>query len=213
MLKGAVARLHRAIAQFMLDMHTREHGYTEAYVPYLVNDATLFGTGQLPKFAADLFALEGENKLRLIPTAEVSLTNLVRDTIIEADELPMRLTAHTPCFRSEAGSYGQDTRGMIRQHQFDKVELVHIARPEESYRELEVLVGHAEAVLKRLGLGVSRDGAVRRRHEPELGEDLRPRSLVAGAGQVPRDLVVQQLRSVSSAANASALAQSGDGQA
>jgi seryl-tRNA synthetase len=151
-LKGAVARMHRAIAQLMLDMHTVEHGYTEAYVPYLVNDATLFGTGQLPKFAADLFALEGENKLRLIPTAEVSLTNLVRDTIIESDRLPLRLTAHTPCFRSEAGSYGQDTRGMIRQHQFDKVELVHVARPEESYRELEVLVGHAEAVLKRLGL-------------------------------------------------------------
>ena len=151
-LKGAVAHLHRAIAQLMLDMHTREHGYSETYVPYLVNDATLFGTGQLPKFAADLFALEGENKLRLIPTAEVSLTNLVRDTIVEADRLPLRLTAHTPCFRSEAGSYGQDTRGMIRQHQFDKVELVHIARPEESYRELEVLVGNAEAILKRLGL-------------------------------------------------------------
>jgi len=151
-LKGAVARLHRAIAQLMLDLHTREHGYTEAYVPYLVNDATLFGTGQLPKFAADLFALEGENKLRLIPTAEVSLTNLVRDTIVEAAELPMRLTAHTPCFRSEAGSYGQDTRGMIRQHQFDKVELVHISKPDESYAELELLVGHAETVLKRLGL-------------------------------------------------------------
>jgi len=151
-LKGAIARLHRAIAQLMLDMHTSEHGYTEAYVPYLVNDATLFGTGQLPKFAADLFTLEGENKLRLIPTAEVSLTNLVRDTIVETEKLPLRLTAHTPCFRSEAGSYGQDTRGMIRQHQFDKVELVHIVRPEESYRELEVLVGNAEAVLKRLGL-------------------------------------------------------------
>jgi len=151
-LKGGIARLHRAIAQLMLDMHTSEHGYTEAYVPYLVNDATLFGTGQLPKFSAELFTLEGENKLRLIPTAEVSLTNLVRDTIVETERLPLRLTAHTPCFRSEAGSYGQDTRGMIRQHQFDKVELVHIARPEESYRELEVLVGNAEAVLKRLGL-------------------------------------------------------------
>jgi len=151
-LTGAMARLHRAIAQLMLDIHTREHGYTEAYVPYLVNDASLFGTGQLPKFAADLFALEGENKLRLIPTAEVSLTNLVRDTIVEANQLPLRLTAHSPCFRSEAGSYGQDTRGMIRQHQFDKVELVHVVRPEESYRELEILVGHAEKVLQRLGL-------------------------------------------------------------
>jgi len=151
-LTGAMARLHRAIAQLMLDIHTREHGYTEAYVPYLVNDASLFGTGQLPKFAADLFALEGENKLRLIPTAEVSLTNLVRDTIVEANQLPLRLTAHSPCFRSEAGSYGQDTRGMIRQHQFDKVELVHVVRPDESYRELEILVGHAEKVLQRLGL-------------------------------------------------------------
>ena len=151
-LKGGVAHLHRAIAQLMLDMHTRDHGYSETYVPYLVNDATLFGTGQLPKFASDLFALQGENQLRLIPTSEVSLTNLVRDTIVEAKDLPLRLTAHTPCFRSEAGSYGQDTRGMIRQHQFDKVELVHIARPEESYGELEVLVGNAEAVLKRLNL-------------------------------------------------------------
>src|SRR5687768_15980728 len=151
-LKGLVARLHRAIGQFMLDLHTREHGYTEAYVPYLVNDATLYGTGQLPKFAADLFALAGDNPLRLIPTSEVSLTNLVRDMIVEADALPLRLTAHTPCFRSEAGSYGQDTRGMIRQHQFDKVELVHICRPEDSYSELELLVDNAERVLKRLGL-------------------------------------------------------------
>jgi seryl-tRNA synthetase len=136
----------------MLDVHTREHGYSETYVPYLVNDRTLFGTGQLPKFAAELFALQGDPKLRLIPTAEVSLTNLVADTIVEPSDLPMRLTAHTPCFRSEAGSYGQDTRGMIRQHQFEKVELVHIASPAESYRELEVLVGNAEAILKRLEL-------------------------------------------------------------
>jgi seryl-tRNA synthetase len=136
----------------MLDVHTREHGYSETYVPYLVNDHTLFGTGQLPKFAADLFALEGENKLRLIPTAEVSLTNLVADTIVDAKSLPMRLTAHTPCFRSEAGSYGQDTRGMIRQHQFEKVELVHIVKPADSYAELEILVRNAEAILKRLEL-------------------------------------------------------------
>jgi seryl-tRNA synthetase len=151
-LRGELARLHRALTQLMLDVHTREHGYSETYVPYLVNDRTLFGTGQLPKFAADLFALEGENKLRLIPTAEVSLTNLVADAIVEADELPMRLTAHTPCFRSEAGSYGQDTRGMIRQHQFEKVELVHIAKPNESYRELELLVHNAETILQRLEL-------------------------------------------------------------
>ena len=151
-LKGALARLQRALTQLMLNVHTGEHGYSETYVPYLVNDRTLFGTGQLPKFAADLFALEGENRLRLIPTAEVSLTNLVGDTIVEADALPMRLTAHTPCFRSEAGSYGQDTRGMIRQHQFEKVELVHIAKPEDSYRELEILVGNAETILKKLEL-------------------------------------------------------------
>ena len=151
-LKGALASLQRALIQLMLDVHTSEHGYSETYVPYLVNDKTLFGTGQLPKFGADLFALEGENKLRLIPTAEVSLTNLVGDTILEAAQLPMRLTAHTPCFRSEAGSYGQDTRGMIRQHQFEKVELVHIARPDDSYAELEILVGNAEAILKKLEL-------------------------------------------------------------
>jgi seryl-tRNA synthetase len=151
-LHGVLARLHRALTQLMLDVHTREHGYNETYVPYLVNDRALFGTGQLPKFAADLFALEGENKLRLIPTAEVSLTNLVADSIVDAKRLPLRLTAHTPCFRSEAGSYGQDTRGMIRQHQFEKVELVHIASPAESYRELEILVRNAEAILQRLEL-------------------------------------------------------------
>jgi seryl-tRNA synthetase len=151
-LRGALARLQRALTQLMLDVQTQEHGYSETYVPYLANDRTLFGTGQLPKFAADLFALDVDPKLRLIPTAEVSLTNLVADSIVEAARLPIRLTAHTPCFRSEAGSYGQDTRGMIRQHQFEKVELVHIASPAESYAELEVLVGNAEAILKRLEL-------------------------------------------------------------
>jgi seryl-tRNA synthetase len=162
-LRGALARLQRALTQLMLDVQTQEHGYSETYVPYLVNDKTLFGTGQLPKFASDLFkvvsavdakqsGVEDERTLRLIPTAEVSLTNLVADSIVEASRLPMRLTAHTPCFRSEAGSYGQDTRGMIRQHQFEKVELVHIAAPSQSYRELEVLVGNAEAILKRLEL-------------------------------------------------------------
>ncbi|HLF12476.1 MAG TPA: serine--tRNA ligase [Gammaproteobacteria bacterium] len=151
-LRGGLARLQRALIQLMLDLHTREHGYSETYVPYLVNDCALFGTGQLPKFAADLFALQGENQLRLIPTAEVPLTNLVRESIIEAADLPMKLTAHTPCFRSEAGSYGQDTRGMIRQHQFEKVELVQIVTPESSYQALESLVSHAEAVLQRLEL-------------------------------------------------------------
>ena len=151
-MKGAVARLHRALAQFMLDLHTREHGYTEAYVPYLVTRQTLTGTGQLPKFEQDLFALRGENELFLIPTAEVPVTNLVRDAILPAAALPLRYVAHTPCFRSEAGAYGKDTRGMIRQHQFDKVEMVHIVRPEDSYAALEEMVGHAEAVLQRLGI-------------------------------------------------------------
>ena len=160
-MRGAVARLHRALAQFMLDLHTREHGYTEAYVPYLVTRQTLTGTGQLPKFEADLFALKGRDDLKeeeslqdlyLIPTAEVPLTNLVRERIIEADELPLRYAAHTPCFRSEAGSYGKDTRGMIRQHQFDKVELVHVVRPQDSYAALEALTANACTVLERLGL-------------------------------------------------------------
>ena len=160
-MRGTVARLHRALAQFMLDLHTGEHGYTEAYVPYLVTRQTLTGTGQLPKFESDLFALEGREDLEeaeslqdlfLIPTAEVPVTNLVRDQIVESGALPLRLVAHTPCFRSEAGSYGKDTRGMIRQHQFDKVELVHVVRPEESYAALEELTRNACTVLERLGL-------------------------------------------------------------
>jgi seryl-tRNA synthetase len=151
-LRGALARLHRALAQLMLDMHTREHGYTEVYVPYLVEAAVVTGTGQLPKFEADLFATRGEHPLYLIPTAEVPLTNLVRDQILVAEALPLKLTAHTPCFRSEAGSHGRDTRGMIRQHQFDKVELVQIVRPEHSSQALEELTAHAEAVLERLEL-------------------------------------------------------------
>ena len=157
-MKGGIARLHRAIAQFMLDTHTAEHGYTECYTPYIVNSDTLRGTGQLPKFEADLFAVkkggqEGEGEaLYLIPTAEVTLTNFVRDEIISADQLPMRLVAHSPCFRSEAGSHGRDTRGMIRQHQFDKVEMVHMAHPDHSYEQLEEMCSHAENILKKLGL-------------------------------------------------------------
>ncbi|HKC17749.1 MAG TPA: serine--tRNA ligase [Steroidobacteraceae bacterium] len=151
-MRGAVARLQRALAQFMLDLHTREHGYTEVYVPYLVSAATLQGTGQLPKFEQDLFAVRGEHNLYLIPTAEVSVTNLAREQILPAESLPLKFVAHTPCFRSEAGAAGRDTRGMIRQHQFEKVELVQLVRPEDSYRALEELVGHAEAVLQRLGL-------------------------------------------------------------
>ncbi len=151
-MRGSLARLHRALIQFMLDTHTLEHGYTEVYVPYLVNRSSLQGTGQLPKFAADLFAVSGETELFLIPTAEVPVTNLMRDRIVEARELPLRYVAHTPCFRSEAGSYGKDTRGMIRQHQFEKVELVHIVPPAESAAALETLTAHAEAILQKLEL-------------------------------------------------------------
>lgn len=152
LLRGAMARLHRALGQFMLDLHTREHGYEELYVPYLVNRDSLRGTGQLPKFEEDLFKMEGEQGYYLIPTAEVPVTNTVRGQIVEADQLPLKRVAHTPCFRSEAGSYGKDTRGMIRQHQFDKVELVQMVRPEHSYDALEELTGHAERVLQLLEL-------------------------------------------------------------
>ncbi|MCA1322737.1 serine--tRNA ligase [Herbaspirillum sp. alder98] len=159
-LKGGIARLHRALAQFMLNTHTLEHGYTECYTPYIVNADSLRGTGQLPKFEADLFAAkkggqegEAENAaLYLIPTAEVPLTNFVRDEIVAGDTLPLKFTAHSPCFRSEAGSYGRDTRGMIRQHQFDKVEMVQIVHPEQSYAALDDMLGHAENILKKLGL-------------------------------------------------------------
>lgn len=155
MLKGQVARMHRALAQFMIDLHTTEHGYTEAYVPVLVNHESLYGTGQLPKFGEDLFHTqlnEGDRQFSLIPTAEVPLTNTARDVIFGEDDLPVKLTAHTPCFRSEAGSYGRDTRGLIRQHQFDKVELVQLVKPEESMAALDSLLGHAEAVLQKLNL-------------------------------------------------------------
>ena len=161
-MKGSLARLHRALSQFMLDVQTEEHGYTECYVPYIVNGDSLRGTGQLPKFEEDLFAAlkggqEGAHEaestaLYLIPTSEVPLTNFVRDEILAESELPLKFTAHTPCFRSEAGSYGRDTRGMIRQHQFDKVEMVQIVHPEKSYETLEAMTGHAEAILQKLGL-------------------------------------------------------------
>ncbi len=161
-MRGPIARLHRALAQFMLDVQTQEHGYTECYTPYIVNGETLRGTGQLPKFEGDLFAVkkggqEGEEMpdtqaLYLIPTSEVTLTNVVRDTVLSEADLPIKMTAHTPCFRSEAGSAGRDTRGMIRQHQFDKVEMVQIVHPEKSYEALEAMTGHAEAILQKLGL-------------------------------------------------------------
>mgnify|MGYP000997934760 FL=1 len=154
LMKGGVARLHRALAQFMLDTHTGEHGYTEVYAPYLVNPDSMFGTGQLPKFEEDLFRVPRSDgsRLYLIPTAEVPVTNMVRDTILAGDALPLKLVCHTPCFRSEAGSAGRDTRGMIRQHQFDKVELVQIVKPDDSWRALEELTAHAEAILDKLEL-------------------------------------------------------------
>ncbi|MEQ6915922.1 serine--tRNA ligase [Halomonas aquatica] len=151
-MRGPIARLHRALTQFMLDKQTLEHGYEECYVPYMVNEASLYGTGQLPKFGEDLFRLNDERGYHLIPTAEVPLTNFARDEILEYKALPVRLTAHTPCFRSEAGSHGRDTRGMIRQHQFDKVEMVQMVEPEKSYEALEQMRGHAEAILQALGL-------------------------------------------------------------
>ncbi len=160
-MQGQIARMHRALAQFMLDLHTGEHGYTECYVPYLVSPSALQGTGQLPKFFNDLFhtAITGEGdeegkvkKFSLIPTAEVPLTNLVRDSIVDESELPLKFTAHSPCFRSEAGTYGRDTRGLIRMHQFDKVEMVQIVHPDRSWDALEEMVGHAEKVLQKLGL-------------------------------------------------------------
>ena len=151
-MRGQIARLHRALVQLMLDLHTLEHGYTEVYVPYLVQSPALIGTGQLPKFEQDLFKVAGAQQFYLIPTAEVPVTNLVREQILAAESLPLRFVCHTPCFRSEAGAAGKDTRGMIRMHQFDKVELVHIVRPEDSYGALEALTGHAEQVLRRLGL-------------------------------------------------------------
>lgn len=151
-LRGGIARLHRALTQFMLDTHTAEHGYQETYVPYMVNADSLRGTGQLPKFEEDLFKVPGERDYYLIPTAEVPVTNIVRDEIVDAADMPLKFVAHTPCFRSEAGSHGRDTRGMIRQHQFEKVELVHLVEPAKSWDALEELIGNAETILKKLNL-------------------------------------------------------------
>ena len=151
-IKGPLARMHRALTQFMLNTHTGENGYDEVYVPYMVNKDSLRGTGQLPKFEEDLFKLQGESEYYLIPTAEVPVTNILRDEIVAAKDLPVKMTAHTPCFRSEAGSYGRDTRGMIRQHQFEKVEMVQLVEPDKSFDALEELTGHAEMILQRLGL-------------------------------------------------------------
>jgi seryl-tRNA synthetase len=151
-MRGELARLHRALAQFMINTHVTDHGYEETYLPYIVNETSLYGTGQLPKFGEDLFKLHADRDLYLIPTAEVPITNLVRNEILSESDLPLKFVCHTPCFRSEAGSYGRDVRGMIRQHQFDKVEMVQIVKPDESDRALEELTGHAEKILQALKL-------------------------------------------------------------
>ena len=216
-LSGPMARLHRALIQLMLDVHTSEHGYTEAYVPYLVNAESLLGTGQLPKFEADLFKVPldaaGGKDFYLIPTAEVPVTNLVRDVIVDAGYLPRKWVAHTPCFRSEAGSYGKDVRGMIRQHQFEKVELVQAVRPEESFAALEALTGHAETILQRLGLPYRVVTLCTGDLGFSVAQDLRPRGVAAQPGHLPRDLLVQQLRRLPGPPTPGPLAQPRDRQA
>ena len=202
-LKGALARLERALMQFMLDLHTTEHGYTEINPPVLVRDEAMFGTAQLPKFREDQFA--AGDGFWLIPTAEVPLTNMVREQILDERKLPLRFTAGTLCFRAEAGAAGRDTRGMIRQHQFEKVELVSITTPEQSAEEHERMTACAEEVLKRLGLHFRTDGAVHRRHGLRLAEDLRHRGLAAGAGALPRDFLVLGVRRFPGAAHERAL--------
>ena len=197
MLSGAGARLSRALINFMLDLHTREHGYREdrAAVPGRTAPRCV-GTGNLPKFEADLFKIAGDWDLYLVPTAEVPLTNLHRGEILDGRDLPIRYTAYTPCFRSEAGSYGQDVRGLIRQHQFDKVELVKFTTPEQSYDELERLTANAEEVLKRLELPYRTMLLCTRRHGIRVGENLRHRGVAAEPADLPRDLVLQQHRGV-----------------
>ena len=195
---GLGAKLERALINFMLDVHTQHHGYTEVLPPFMANTASFYGTGQLPKFEADLFKLEGTDYY-LIPTAEVPVTNLYRDETLDFDKLPIKLCAYTPCFRSEAGSYGRDVRGIIRQHQFQKVELVKFTPPETSYDELEALTADAEDILQRLGLAVSHGGSLHRRHGRELGQDLRHRSLAARPERLQGNFVVLQLRGVSGA--------------
>ena len=186
------AKLERALANFMLDLHTSEHGYTEVLTPYMVNSASMYGTGQLPKFASDLFKID-DHDLWLIPTAEVPLTNLYRDETIDAARLPLSVTGYTPCFRSEAGSYGKDVRGIIRQHQFQKVELVKFTRPEQSYEQHEQLTRDAETILQKLGLHLPHHAAEHRRHGAKFRQDLRPGSVAAGTEAVSRDFFMLKL--------------------
>ncbi len=209
---GNLARLHRALIQFMLNLHIEEHGYSEVYVPYIVNRESLLGTGQLPKFEEDLFKLRSEQDLYLIPTAEVPVTNIARDRIFEDAELGeagLRFVCHTPCFRSEAGSYGRDTRGMIRQHQFEKVELVQLVRAQQSAAALEQLTAHAEKVLQLLASALPQDGSVRWRYGLWRQKNLRPRGVAPGTGYLPRDFLLQQFWRLSGAQDAGAVAQPG----
>ena len=209
LMTGALARMHRALAQFMLDMHTREHGYTEVYAPYMVNAASMPVPAQLPKFEEDLFAVPRgeEGKFYLIPTAEVPVTNIVRDEILPLEPMPLKFAATRRASASEAGCYGKDTRGMIRQHQFDKVELVQIVQPEKSYDEPGADDRPRRDDSAEARAAVSRDGAVRRRHGLLRRQDLRPRGVAAGAEHVPRNFLLQQLRGVSGAAHAGAISQ------
>ena len=193
------AKLERALANFMLDLHTSEHGYTEVLTPYMVNSASMYGTGQLPKFASDLFKID-DHDLWLIPTAEVPLTNLYRDETIDAARLPLSVTGYTPCFRSEAGSYGKDVRGIIRQHQFQKVELVKFTRPEQSYEQHEQLTRDAETILQKLGLPYRTMLLCTGDMGPSFRQDLRPGSVAAGAEAVSRNFFLLELRGVSGAA-------------
>ena len=212
LLMGAGAQLERALINFMLSLHTNEHGYTEVLPPFLVSSATLYGTGQLPKFEQDLFKIAGEWDLYLIPTAEVPVTNLYRGEILDGKRLPMKYTAYTPCFRSEAGSYGADVRGLIRQHQFDKVELVKFATPETSYDELEEPDRQRGEGAAAARAAVSHDGAVHRRHGVLGGEDLRHRSVAAEPEGVSRDFFVLELRGVPGAARQHQVPARGHGQ-
>ena len=207
-LRGPLAKLHRALTQFMIDVHTAEHGYEEVYVPYLVHRSALEGTGQLPKFEADLFAVDGERDRFLIPTAEVPVTNLMRDRILDADDLPLRFVAHTPCFRSEAGNYGKDTHGIFRQHQFEKVELVQIVRPEASWEALDELTAHAETILRRLELPYRAVVLCAGRPGFRGRQDHRLRGLAPRGTPLPGDLVLQQLSGLPGTAHARPLPKS-----
>ncbi len=198
LMTAGVARLHRAIAQFMLDVHTQEHGYTEVYVPYIVNAQSMYGTGQLPKFEQDLFIVpRGEEKWYLIPTAEVPVTNIVRDEIVPLERMPLKFVCHTPCFRSEAGSYGKDTRGMIRQHQFDKVELVRIVQTGELLSRARGAYVACRDDPEEARAALPDRGAVHRRHGCGRGQDLRHRGMAARPGRLPRDLLMLELRGLS----------------